>query len=232
MKNLIFFAVILLLGSCTSKPIPENANAIDLPTELSEIGLLLDSIHTEDQKYRTEIEGIMNEFGWESEEMKNLWSLITEVDSSNLQVVEQILATHGWLSSEQIGNTANSTLFFVIQHSNQKTQEKYLPMIRQAVKEGKAESKRLALLEDRIGINNGELQVYGSQIGTYQETGKMYVRPLVDPDNVNERRAKVGLGTIEDYISYWNMEWDVEDYKKQLPKLIEIQKAELSIMVK
>ena len=94
-------------------------------------------------------------------------------------------------------------------------------MMREAVKAGKASSRSMALLEDRVGLGKGELQVYGSQIGTDQETGKMYVLPLLDPDKVNERRAEVGLGPIEEYISNWDLEWDVEEYKKNLPKWVE-----------
>jgi hypothetical protein len=47
---------------------------------------------------------------------------------------------------------------------------------------------------------------------------------LLDPENVNKRRASVGLGTLEEYVKNWDMKWDVEQYKKDLPYLIEIQK--------
>lgn len=224
-QTLIILLVIFLCG-CKQNSIKETVSKTALPTDLKKIGKLLDSIHVEDQKYRREIKAINQEYGWESDEMRNHWNKISKTDSSNLVVVEQILEKHGWLSSEEIGSTANSTLFLVIQHSSQEAQEKYLPMMRQAVKEGKANSRSLALLEDRLGLAKGELQVYGSQIGTDQESGEMYVLPLIDPENVNERRSKVGLDPIEDYISHWNLEWDVEEYKKKLPKWIENLKAE------
>ena len=215
-KILILSLAIFIIG-CKQNTIPK----IDLPTDMASIGILLDSIHVEDQKYRREIESIKNEYGWESKEMKDHWKKIRKADEGNLVVVEQILDQYGWLSSKEIGVTANSTLFLVIQHSDQKTQEEYLPMMREAVKAGKASSRSMALLEDRVGLGKGELQVYGSQIGTDQETGKMYVLPLLDPDKVNERRAEVGLGPIEEYISNWDLEWDVEEYKKNLPKWVE-----------
>ena len=47
---------------------------------------------------------------------------------------------------------------------------------------------------------------------------KVYVRPLIDPDNVDKRRAEVGLGPIQEYISKWGTTWDVEEYKKKLPE--------------
>ena len=84
---------------------------------------------------------------------------------------------------------------------------------------GNARASSLALLEDRIAIGKGEKQIYGSQVGRDQETGEYFVLPLIDPENVDQRRAEVGLGTIQYYISNWGMTWDVEEYKKQLPEI-------------
>jgi len=50
------------------------------------------------------------------------------------------------------------------------------------------------------------------------------VRPLVDPENVDKRRAEVGLETIQDYISNYGMTWNVEEYKKQLLEIEAKQK--------
>jgi hypothetical protein len=112
-------------------------------------------------------------------------------------------------------------LFLVIQHADQKTQEKYLPMMRAAVKNGKAQGSSLALLEDRVALGQGKRQIYGSQIGRDPDTQLYYVSPLEDPDNVDKRRAEVGLGTLAEYVNRWQIKWDVEQYKKDLPKLEE-----------
>ena len=218
-KSFILFLIIIILASCKTD-VAKEVNEIKIPSDLQSIGLLLDSINIQDQKYRDELDGISEKYGWNSKEMMKHWDKIRVVDRSNLRVVEKILSDHGWLSSEQIGSTANSTLFLVIQHADQKSQEKYLPMMREAVKNGMAESRSLALLEDRVALGKGELQIYGSQIGTDQKTGELFVLPLMDPETVNERRAEVGLGPIEDYISRWDLEWDLEAYKKELPELI------------
>ena len=97
--------------------------------------------------------------------------------------------------------------------------------MQKAVKVAKAYPADLALLTDRVKLGKKELQVYGSQIGTHPETGKLYVLPLIDPENVNERRAKVGLKKIEEYISFWGLKWDVQEYNKNLPNYIKILKA-------
>ena len=181
----------------------------------------LDSIYVEDQKYRQQIDGLEKKYGWESKEMKDHWKVINEKDSINLIKVKSILDKYGWLGADVVGGQGNSTLFFVIQHSDQATQEKYLPMMREAVNSGKAQGNSLALLEDRVALGQGKRQIYGSQIDRDPETQIYYISPLADPDNVDKRRAEVGLGPLANYVSRWQIKWDVEQYKKDLPKLEE-----------
>lgn len=179
----------------------------------------LDSIYIEDQQYRQQMDGIEKKYGWESKEMKNHWKIIHEKDSINLIKVKYMLDTYGWLGADVVGGQGNSTLFLVIQHSDQATQEKYLPMMREAVKNGKAQGSSLALLEDRVALGQGKRQIYGSQIGRDPETQIHYVLPLEDPDNVDKRRADVGLGLLSEYVNHWQINWNVAQYKKDLPKL-------------
>lgn len=180
---------------------------------------MLDSIYMEDQMYRRQINDIEKKYGWESKEMKAHWKIISEKDSINLIKVKAILDTRGWLGADIVGAQGNSTLFLVIQHADQTTQEKYLPMMREAVKNGKAQGRSLALLEDRVALGQGKRQIYGSQIGRDPKTQLYYVSPLDDPDNVDKRRASVGLGPLAEYVSHWQIKWDVKQYKKDLPKL-------------
>ncbi|MFA7273862.1 MAG: DUF6624 domain-containing protein [Crocinitomicaceae bacterium] len=185
---------------------------------------LLDTIYIEDQTYRRQLGEIEEKFGRESVEMINHWKLINEKDSINLIKVQKILDENGWLGPKVIGNQGNSTLFLVIQHSPLETQEKYLPMMREAVKNGHANSSSLALLEDRVALRKGGKQIYGSQIGRDQETGEYFVSPLVDPENVDKRRAEVGLGPISDYVGNWGMTWDVKKHVERMKKMEEEKK--------
>lgn len=184
----------------------------------------LDSIYDEDQKYRIELDSIEKKHGRDSKQVKKQWKIINEKDSLNLIEVTKILDERGWLGRDVIGIKGNSTLFLVIQHADFKTQEKYLPMMREAVLKGKASAGDIALLEDRVALRKGEKQIYGSQIGRNPETGEYYIMPLIDPDNVDNRRAEMGLGPIESYLSNWNLTWDPEEYKKKLPEYEALQK--------
>jgi hypothetical protein len=177
---------------------------------------ILDTVYYYDQRDRWEIDEIEKKYGWESNEMKNLWKNIVKYDSLNLVKVTNILDEYGWLGTESIGIEGNSALFLVIQHANIKTQEKYLPMMRDAVNKGNARAGSLALLEDRVALRQGKKQIYGSQISRDNKTGKYYVMPLDDPDNVDKRREKVGLGPLKEYVSEWGIIWDAEEYKKFL----------------
>lgn len=178
----------------------------------------LSNVYDEDQKYRNELDAIEKKYGLESIELKNHWNLINTKDSINLVKVTKILDEKGWLGTDIIGPEGNSTLFLVIQHSDLASQEKYLPMMRTAVLKGKANASNLALLEDRVALRKGKKQIYGSQVGR-NKNGEYYVMPLENAESVDERRAKVGLGKLQDYISNWGLKWDAEAYKKTLPEL-------------
>src|SRR5436853_5327173 len=98
-----------------------------------------------------------------------------QADSINLVQVESIIERYGWLGYNEIGSQANTTLFMVVQHSNYKTQQKYLPIMRDAVTCGKAKGADLALLEDRIGVHENGKQIYGSQLFWSASNNKYFV---------------------------------------------------------
>jgi len=74
---------------------------------------------------------------------------------------------------------------------------------------------QLALLEDRVAIKHGRKQIYGSQITT-DDSGS-FLAPLEDPEHVDGRRAEAGLPPLAEYLRRFNMTWNPEAYKKQLP---------------
>jgi hypothetical protein len=175
----------------------------------------LEGIYASDQGLRHKIDEIEEKHGRKSEEMKAHWKKIQEADSINLIAVKKILDARGWLGADVIGAQGNSTLFLVIQHADIETQIMYLPMMREAVKNKKARGSSLAMLEDRVAMRQGNPQIYGSQISRDPETGEHYVAELIDPENVNTRRASVGLPPIESYVQHWGLTWDVEKHKKR-----------------
>jgi hypothetical protein len=186
----------------------------------TELLIILD----EDQKYRMQMNETQKKFGQDSKEMKDLWQIASQKDSINLIKVKKILDKKGWVGKDKVGAQANGALFLVIQHNDLETQKKYLPMMKEAVKKGNADPSSLALLIDRIENQEGRKQIYGSQIGTNPNTKTQYVCPLIDPDNVDKRRAEVGLENLAEYVKHWNITWNIEQYKKDLPEIEEMSK--------
>lgn len=176
---------------------------------------ILDSVYQLDQEGRQMLGEIEEKFGRESDEVKQLWAKIYHTDSLNLSVVSKILDERGWLGPKTVGKRGASAIFLVIQHADLATQLKYLPLMREAVKSKQARGSSLALLEDRVAIRQGRKQIYGSQISRDTSSGEYFVSPIQNPEEVNQRRAEVGLPPLEIYTQHWGFEWSLEKHKKR-----------------
>jgi len=166
----------------------------------------LDSILYNDQKYRIEFDSMKTKYGNGSMELSNFIREMIEHDSVNLVKVKLILDKYGWLGAEELGRDGNSTLFLVIQHADLQTQEKYLPMMKDAVKNGRASPSDLALLVDRIEMKNNRPQIYGTQV-IVDTNGQPSLYKTIDDKNLNKRRKEVGLGSIEEYTLSFGFEF-------------------------
>jgi hypothetical protein len=69
----------------------------------------------------------------------------------------------------------------------------------EAVKRGELHEGLYATSLDRVLVNQGKKQVYGTQFDTDQATGKCEPKPIEDPDHVDERRIRAGMGTLAEY---------------------------------
>jgi len=183
--------------------------------------MLLETVYNNDQVFRDQISEIEQEYGYKSAEMESILVRMRAQDSLNLIIIEKILNERGWLGPDIIGSTGSSALFAVIQHSPPEVLEKYLPMMQEAAKKGDARTDQLALAEDRNNMYHKRKQVYGSQFSTDSVTGESFVWYLVDPDNVDKRRAEVGLNPMREYVSDSGGTWDLEAHKKRLAEFEE-----------
>lgn len=58
------------------------------------------------------------------------------------------------------------------------------------MKEKELAPRLLARAEDRLATDRRGLQIYGGQIKYYPKTKSFNVWPIMDPENVDQRRAK------------------------------------------
>ena len=125
---------------------------------------------------------------------------LDETDSTNLASVSRILDTYGWPSG--LSDAANKAIFLVIDHSDLKTMNKYIGLFRDAVEKGYLSMNDLVTMEDRMLMNAGKPQKYGTQAYSLVEDGKtvIYIWPVEYPDKLDALRKSVGLIPIEDYL--------------------------------
>lgn len=147
------------------------------------------------------------------------------VDRDCSQRVCSILDNFGWLGENRIGSEANETLFLVTQHIDDRdVQDKYLPMLKKAVDLGDAEGWHLAFLTDRILMNEGKNQIYGTQKVVSKDPTKSYIIPLEYPDIVDELRKEIGMPTLAEDLKEEGIHWDLNEYKKNLPTIEKMYK--------
>ncbi len=157
---------------------------------------ILIAIREKDQQHRLKLDVVRRPYGTEpSDEFNALLKIGVYNDSVNLISVTSIIDKYGWLSVNEVGSKANSTLWLVIQHADKDVmiQEKYLRIMREAVNNGKALKRELAYLEDRVLKNQGKNQIYGTQSYLNENTNKLELWPINDPMNLNKRREAMGL---------------------------------------
>lgn len=162
----------------------------------------LEIILRDDQALRQRLNGQATEA-----EQQEIWRQIAELDSLNLLKIERIFAEHGYPGKSKVGSSLSSAAFLVIQHAGLAHQEKYFPLLEAAANAGELEKSSLALLIDRIRMRKGEKQLYGTQVTDPDGDGKWDFHPIEDEENVDKRRAEMGLGPLAEYARRFGIEY-------------------------
>jgi hypothetical protein len=138
-----------------------------------------------------------------------------QVDSVNEVRLAAILEKLGeYPGNNIVGMKQRSSAWLVIQHAPIEFQERFYPLVEKAVDEGQLARGDWAYLVDRMRMNRGEKQVYGSQMRQKADGSGYEIYPLEDPFHVNERRAEMGLGAIEEYIEHWGIKFEPEKMQR------------------
>lgn len=122
--------------------------------------------------------------------------------------MEAIIEQHGYPGKSLVGVPTNRSAYYVIQHSAKI--EKYFPLIQKAGKEHEIPESLVAMMHDRMLMEQGKAQLYGTQIKGQLITNReknaqewfQFLWPVANPEQVNERRKEVGLSeTLEEYVT-------------------------------
>lgn len=208
--RLIFILFLVTTISCTDKNKSKKNTTSDHKSE--NLAAVLNTIWRTEQDPIRLRDSIGRIYGFDSKEFVKQNTIYHKNHDLNERKVREILDTQGWPDRSLIGKQGNLTLCNVLQHSSTETRIKYLPLMRQAVKNNQLSPWLLARTEDRIATDKGEFQIYGGQMKYYPETKSFNVWPIFDPVNVDKRRAEIGLEPISEYLkNRFDFEWNLEE---------------------
>ena len=208
--RIILLLVLLFTVSCVDK-----AKSVETkePVQTNEqLITMLDSIWISEQQPITLRDSMIELYGADSKEAEKYQLIYEKNHAINEEKITNLLDSKGWPEKSVIGEQGNWTICNVIQHAENDVRIKYLPMMKEAVLTKQLEPRFLVRAQDRIATEQGQLQIYGGQMKYYPETKSFNVWPIIDPENVDKRRAEIGLEPIADFLkARFNFDWNLEE---------------------
>jgi len=126
----------------------------------------------------------------------------------NEKSLPKLLDKYGWPSATEVTEYAAAGAALIINHADHALRVKYFPMLEDAFQKGEAQPLRYAKMKDRLFVEEGKMQLYGTQMKFKNMTRVPY--PILDPEHVDQRRAKIGLGPLKPYLkARFNIDWQV-----------------------
>lgn len=110
-----------------------------------------------------------------------------------------IIAAEGWPRLSVVGARAATSAMTVVLEADLAFMRRHVVVIRAAAQAGEADKSLLAQLEDRILVEEGKPQRYGTQVMTVG--GKARLFPVADAVGLDQRRKEVGLLPICTYLA-------------------------------
>ncbi len=117
--------------------------------------------------------------------------MIYVVDNIHNYRIWKIIKKYDYPTQKLIGKKSMKDFWLLIQH-----QDYDLDLQEKCFKYCDFELKEKAFLMDRILLHKGKKQKFGTQY--MLENNKLVLKPVLDIKNLNKRRIKCGLNTVEE----------------------------------
>lgn len=191
MKSLLMFILLILLSATAI-----CRNKID-----SALRKKILVMFKEDQKWRIEINKLQNDKTSLYDEA-TIENNMGKADSLNMLQAKKIVKAYGFPGYSLVGEDGSDAFWSVVQHSDDDIifQQQILSLMQKEVKNNNASGEKLALLQDRVLVNQGHKQIYGTQVRLNPKTREARPFPIQDSVNVDSRRRAVGLSPLSEYL--------------------------------
>ena len=166
-----------------------------------ELQIELIKMYVDDQAARGNLmQDIILKYNIDSTEITRDGGIV--VDERNRNRLKEIFKEYGFPTRKLVGKHAMQGIFYIIQHSDRdkEWQKSQLANVEKAVKKGDMDGQSYAYLYDRIKINSGERQLYGTQFAKVHPINKtVELAETEDLENLDKRRMEIGMMPIEMY---------------------------------
>ena len=121
------------------------------------------------------------------------------LDRRHTSRLREMVLAQGWPDTAKVGLDGVVAAFMLVQHADQDPafQEELLPHVAAAHRHGGLPGECVAMLTDRSLIAKGERQIHGTQSRIVN--GVVKIAAVEDPDNLDQRRALLGMIPIAEY---------------------------------
>lgn len=129
---------------------------------------------------------------------KAMWAPVEEADAENEKALLAMVPPEGWFLKSRYGDRAAQAAFTIVQHADLALWRRFVPVLEPLVARGEVSGPNYALMYDRLALNEGRPQRYGSQMTCKGD--KYVVDRLEAPETVDERRKAMGFTqTLAEY---------------------------------
>lgn len=150
----------------------------------------------------------MNKLSQEKQvEYMKLVEAVGKADQENTSWLKAIIEKQGWLTFSMVGKDGAQSAWLLVQHADAdpKFQRHCLDLMTKSPR-NEVSLSNLAYLTDRVLLAEGKKQLYGTQFMKMDDKWKP--RPLEDEQNVDKRRAEMGLSKLADYVKMIEQQYD------------------------
>ncbi len=188
----LFLLFVFAINSAKSEP-ATTCNQYEVSNQYSEM-LKHDKKIREIYLESLRLEKIEN--STQHHDQRLIWgNAMQKIDRAHQTKLDELVQSCGWPSSTNLSTSLLSAAFMVIQHADLDYQLRYLPLIKESAMRKEITPISLAMLEDRILIQQGIAQKYGTQY-KINDQGVWELLPVLDGDNLNKRRLEIGLTVL------------------------------------
>jgi len=129
------------------------------------------------------------------------WEAIKQMRVRHAARLAEIIAELGWPGASLVGKDGANAAWLIVQHADHDVifQRRCLHLMEPLVNTGDVSKTDFAYLTDRVLVNEGRRQIYGTQTERGPD-GRYRPMPVDDENNLDRRRKSVGLGSERKYL--------------------------------